>query len=458
MPAAYSPPPMPPGVLAGYAVVLGLATLAVGLIGRRRLALPVWASVSIAAALRTGFAALTSDYTPRDVIVYFHATAVDVLAGRDPLGGRHPLPPHEWNFLTLMPYIHAAELKTGLPWRYAVKIAPIVADCLVVWLISVIARQAAVPAPRSVALAYAVNPLSLLVVALHGQVEPVALCFALGGVALAQRRRWAGAGLLLGAAVAAKTWPVIIAVAVLVAVLRPPLRRRLRAAATIVAAGAVVPLACVGTGMAFLDTRVGATVHAAANYRSFIELWTWSGLLVNTGLPNAAGYSSQLDRPATIVLAVGVAATLYAFRGRSLPVLVTATLAATIVFISGFGPQYLLWPLPALFMVGARWREAYVVVASLWASLFYAPQLFATPAAEQGYLAGLSWLVVAVLGAVLVGLWRAGDPDADPGDAGSGWPGSSSASRPRTRASMSSTIRRTLSRSWPAGSSTGQST
>lgn len=422
MPAAYSPPPMPPGVLAGYAVVLGLATLAVGVIGRRRLALPVWASVSIAAALRTGFAALTSDYTPRDVIVYFHATAVDVLAGRDPLGGRHPLPAHEWNFLTLMPYIHAAELETGLPWRYGVKIAPIVADCLVVWLISVIARQAAVPEPRSVALAYAVNPLSLLVVALHGQVEPVALCFALGGVALAQRRRWAGAGLLLGAAVAAKTWPVIIAVAVLVAVLRPPLlpraragaragartriRARVRAAATIVAAGAVVPLACIGTGMAFLDTRVGATVHAAANYRSFIALWTWSGLLVSTGVPHTAGYSSRLDRPATIVLALGVVATLYAFRGRSLPVLVTATLAATIVFISGFGPQYLLWPLPALFMTGARGREAYVVAASLWASLFYVPHLFATPAVEQSYLAGLSWLVVAVLGAVAVALWR----------------------------------------------------
>lgn len=68
---------------------------------------------------------------------------------------------------------------------------------------------------RTRALQYAVNPLSLLVVALHGQVEPVALAFALGGILLIKSGRPVAGGVLLGVAVAARTWPVIILLAVL---------------------------------------------------------------------------------------------------------------------------------------------------------------------------------------------------------------------------------------------------
>ena len=136
---------------------------------------PVRISIIIGAALRVVFALMVSQrYTPKDTRLYFKDTALLVLAGKEPL--QH-LPGREWNFLELMPYIHALEYKLGLSWVYAEKIAPIIADVVIIWLVSKLATK---DAPTR-ALQYALNPLSLLVVSLHGQVEPVALAFALGG-------------------------------------------------------------------------------------------------------------------------------------------------------------------------------------------------------------------------------------------------------------------------------------
>jgi hypothetical protein len=67
-----------------------------------------------------------------------------------------------------MPRVHFLELKAGLPWACAAKIVPIAADVIIVWLVSHLAW-------RTRALQYALDPDSLLVAGLHGQVEPIAL-------------------------------------------------------------------------------------------------------------------------------------------------------------------------------------------------------------------------------------------------------------------------------------------
>jgi hypothetical protein len=356
---------------------------AVVLVGVRRLALPIWGSMAVALVLRVIFALITSrPFTPHDVRAYFYATGSLVLHGQDPLS--HLPPGREWNFLELMPYVHALEIKSGLPWVYAVKIAPIIADVVLVWLV---AQLAAGDGPVR-ALQYAVNPLSLLVVSLHGQVEPVALAFALGGVLAIKRDRWLLGGLLIGAGIAAKTWPVFIALAV-VPWTRP------RDLLKLVEGAVVVPVVMLLSGTVFLDTHPITAVRHAIGYTSFVRNWGWAGTMVAAGDHRASGYATTAGRVGSVFVVVAVIAVLVVFRRRPVDVRAMVVLCAVLTVTAGFGTQYLLWPLPLMFAVGGMPRVAYVGTASAWAGIGY---LANWPlATELGFLAGLSWLVIATL-------------------------------------------------------------
>jgi hypothetical protein len=354
--------------------------------GYSRNRVPVAVSVVLAAVLRVVFALMTSTrFTPWDVGLYFKSTGEAVLHGHDPL---MTLPGREWNFLELMPYVHALELKSGLPWVFAVKIAPIAADLVLVWIVSRLAGQQG----RTRALQYAVNPLSLLVASLHGQVEPVALALALGGVLLLRRDRPVLAGILLGAAVAAKTWPIVILVAVL------PIRQP-RQAARIVAGSAVVPVACLASGVAFLGTDVTHAISRLISYSGFVDNWTWSGTWMLLG-HKGIGYSSPFLRPAALLIVAGVATTLWLLRRRAPEARALGGLAAILICTAGFGTQYLFWVLPLTIAISARWRNQYVIAASAWAAIAYLNP-FGT-VATRDFLIGLSWLPAALLVAIIV--------------------------------------------------------
>ncbi|GGM06066.1 glycosyltransferase family 87 protein [Nakamurella endophytica] len=365
-------------------IVLAACTVALLVLGRSRTAVPLGVSVLVGAVLRIGYAALTSRrYTPNDVASYFQSTGRLVLEGRDPV---HDLPHRQWNFLELMPWVHAAELQTGLPWVYAVKIAPILCDLVVIVLVARLARS---DGPAR-ALQYAVNPLSLLVVSLHGQVEPVALALALGAVVLLRRRWPVLAGVLLGAAVAAKTWPVVILVAVL------PLRRPVVALRILVGA-AVVPVLCLLSGVLFLDTDPVHDVLHMTSYSSYVSLWTWSAVVIQT-VDVKGGYDSPVGSVGSLLLLAGVAVTLYLLRRRPPEVRAFGVLCAALICTAGFSTQYLMWVLPWAFLLSGPVRLWFVAASTAWGAVFY---LHPFPEYEQ-YLRGMSWLPWALLVLLLV--------------------------------------------------------
>lgn len=344
---------------------------------------PLAVSLGVAAVLRISFAALTSaQYTPNDVKSYFRTTGELILQGKDPV---HNMPGRQWNFLELMPAIHAIELKTGLPWVYAVKIAPIIADLVLVWLVARFATSDG----RTRALQYAVNPLSLLVVSLHGQVEPVALALALTGVLLIKNGRPFLGGVLLGAAVASKTWPVVILLAVL------PLRE-LPNLVRILAGSVIVPLACLLGGVLFLDTAPIADIQHMLSYSSFVNLWTWSGTYLTLGHQNLAGYDSALATPGTALVLLGVVFVLVMLRRRPPEVRAFGALSAVLLCTSGFGVQYLLWVLPLMMALSGPIRLGYVVAAGAWAGTFYLSPI-GNAGLRLAYLRGMSWLPWALL-------------------------------------------------------------
>lgn len=353
---------------------------------------PVRISIIIGAAVRVVFALMVSQrYTPKDTRLYFKDTALLVLAGKEPL--QH-LPGREWNFLELMPYIHALEYKLGLSWVYAEKIAPIIADVVIIWLVSKLATK---DAPTR-ALQYALNPLSLLVVSLHGQVEPVALAFALGGILLLKRDHPVLAGVLLGAAVAAKTWPVIILLAVL------PLTQPKRIA-QIVGGSLIVPFACLYSGVVFLNTNIVHSVARLLSYAGYVRLWTWSGTVLLLSKTNIAGYYSPLSSTGTAFIIIGVAVALYLLRRHPPEMRALGALCAVLICTAGFGPQYLLWVLPLAFALSSdKWRNWYVAAAAGWAAIFYLPPF--TPDNSYGFLRGLSWFPAALLVAIFYEVYR----------------------------------------------------
>lgn len=251
------------GLLGNLAILVPCGVLF--LIGYlRRWAVPLWAAVLVGIAVRVTVAC-SREYTPGDVLVHFQQAGQDVWAGQDPL--TH-LRRNQWNFLPLMPYLFGLELHLGLPWWFASKIVPVLADVAVIALVARLARDGYA---RRLPLLYALCPVAILISAMHGQVEPVALAFGLGALVLARRWRAGSAGVLGGVAVAAKTWPVVL----LVGVLRDtPIRRWWRVAL----GAALVPLVMLLSSALLLNNSVREVLRVMGRYRSYIGEWGWTGV------------------------------------------------------------------------------------------------------------------------------------------------------------------------------------
>jgi hypothetical protein len=360
-------------------ILIAGCSVAVLVVGGRRVRVPVWAAMVVALILRGAFVwVVSASLTPHDVAGYFHTAGALVLHGEDPLSH---MPGREWNFLELMPYVFAGEIKTGLPWVYAAKIAPVISDVAITGLVGRLAGT-----EREVrALQYALNPLSLLVVALHGQVEPVALAFAMGAVVMAKKDKWAWAGVLVGAAVAAKTWPVLIVLAMM------PFRRP-RRCGELLAGAAAVPVALLVSGVVFLDTRpVRALVHVVS-YTSIVDNWGWGGTLVTAGVAHV-GYGTAVGHAGSALVAISVVGILVAFRRYPLEARALAVLAIFLVVTPSFGNQYLLWPLALIFVAARRSRVYYLLAATAWDGVGYLTQW--PQAISQPLLTSLSWGVIA---------------------------------------------------------------
>jgi glycosyl transferase family 87 len=380
--------PLLPGVLVAVCLVLFVLAWLRGWSVRPPVA------VAVTLATRVLMVVLANGHTPRDVTRYFQVAGMLVADGRDPLTQQ---PVFQWNFLPLMPYVFALEQQLGLTWQLAGKIAPVLADVAVTVLLGRLATGADA---RRIPLLYALCPVAVLVTGLHGQVEPVALALGLGGLLLARRHRAVGSGLLLGLAVATKTWPVLL---VLGPLRETPVRRWWRL---------VLPLAAVLVALllsipAFLHDSLRAAVHVLANYRSYTGVWGWTGLLNYYGVAGAGYRGPRVDtvqHVGTAVTAVAVVVVVAAFwRAGAVP-LTAAVLLTFLVVTAGFGAQYLLWPVPFVLLLRRRTGLVFAVAASLYAAYAYYLVSDGTPARPAVLMDVLQWASLPVIAAAALAL------------------------------------------------------
>ncbi|WP_271216371.1 hypothetical protein [Streptosporangium carneum] len=350
-------------------------------------------------------------WQPVDFMESFKPAGEAILNHQDPVLGSEG----GWHFLPTIPYVYGLLLWLGIPWEIGGRLVTVVADIV---LIPLVGKLAGGEKASLRAFQYACNPLALLVAAVHGQVEPVALVFGVAAfvvargpgaperpglttnmVALVRRsvsarglsgavRRAVGpdgvvrraltprsddaavmrrallAGLLMGLALCAKSWPIWLIPGMLL--LLPTFRAR---AAAFVAT-AVPPIFFLATLPVFAGTsldQIPEVIRIMGDVRPIVGEWSYSAILVGgdwTLSPEIATFGTRLIYVTMLVVA-------FLWR-RADPIdLTTALLLAFMVTTPRLGAQYLLWFMPFLIARPTRFAWPAIIGVSLWAGYGY---------------------------------------------------------------------------------------
>lgn len=360
---------------------------------------PLLVAAAAAVAVRLVPAALP---LPHDAVVRFdidsyRLVAAAVLDRRDvyDLVGRYP-------YLPLHMYVFAAAAwladHSGLPFAFVVKLPEIAADAvltvLVGWAAARLGRRRDAPA---LAMVFALNPVSLLVTGYHGQFDavPTALVFGAWAVLVFRRERWALvlSAVLLGLAIADKTWPALLAPVLLWRVMArapagpPSLAGRgnrwyvgwwqrhaplLRGAAY----GAVATIPVIGCFALYEWLIPGGARHAlevASSYQGIIGAWGFSHLLVRAagteGRADALAQASSIG-PWVLLAALAWAYTAAASIRRDLERM-AVVLLTTFGAAAGWGVHWLAWLAPIAIASGRRWSVLYLAAAGCYTASIY---------------------------------------------------------------------------------------
>ncbi|MFI7425070.1 hypothetical protein [Nonomuraea sp. NPDC049684] len=385
-------------VLTGVVLVTGVVLALVAQWRDWRPPLYVAVLVGIAVRVLIMYTSAIDSWQPVDFMESFKPAGEAVLQGKDPVlaseGG--------WHFLPTIPYVYGILLWLGIPWEYAGRLVTVVADIV---LIPLVGKLAGGPKASLRALQYAFNPLALLIASVHGQVEPVALVFGVAAfvvargpgapdrpgvtidaaglreaarrpVAMLRRalmpgsgdradlRRGMLAGLLMGLALCAKSWPIWLIPGMLL--LLPHLRARI---AALVVTG-VVPVFFLVTSPIFAGTtldEIPAVIRTIQDIRPIVGEWGYTPWFTGGDwalMPELASFGTKL-------IYLSVVAVLLLWR-RADPIdLTTAILLVFMVMTPRLGAQYLLWFMPFLVARPTRWAWPAIIGASFWAAYGY---------------------------------------------------------------------------------------
>ncbi|MEV4181178.1 hypothetical protein AB0J28_06995, partial [Streptosporangium canum] len=168
-----------------YAILTGLVLVSgvvLALVAQRRGWRP---SLLVVLAVGIGFRVLImvtsaiDTWQPVDFMESFKPAGEAILNREDPVLGSEG----GWHFLPTIPYVYGLLLWLGIPWEIGGRLVTVVAD---IALIPLVGKLAGGSKASLRAFQYACNPLAMLVAAVHGQVEPVALAFGVAAFVVAR--------------------------------------------------------------------------------------------------------------------------------------------------------------------------------------------------------------------------------------------------------------------------------
>jgi hypothetical protein len=201
------------------------------------------------------------------------------------------------------------------------------------------------------AAAFAVSPVLVMTATIGWDLLGVAL--AAGALYAWSRRRAALCAVLLGTAVAAAVWPVLLAVAAAPLAWRAG---RTRQAGRVLGGALVVWLLWQAPVLLAAPATWGSTVNSTLQGQvGYGSLWR---LLVLAGqVPDPALVVSVTAAVVAAVAAAVVALALRARRPPRLPQLILLLLLGTLAVWPTYSPQHVLWLLPFAVLARPRWRD-----------------------------------------------------------------------------------------------------
>ncbi|MBA2893380.1 hypothetical protein [Nonomuraea soli] len=391
-------------VLTGLVLLVGVAVALIAQWRDWRPSLTVAVLLGVAVRAVIYFASADDAFQPVDYEESFRPAGEAVLNRQDPVLGSEG----GWHFLPTIPYMYGILLWLGLPWEYAGRLVTVVAD---IALIPLVAKLAGGAKANLRALQYALNPLALLVAAHHGQVEPVALAFGVAafvvargpgspertgftmpvmervrmyGVAEAPNRAWAWvkrslrpladdrvtlkrgmlAGLLMGLALCAKSWPIWLIPGMLL--LLPTMRARI---VSLLFTGAV-PIFFLVTLPIFAGTafhQIPEVIREIKNIRPIVGEWGWTPWITG-GDWALIPWAAQLG---TYLIYASVLVVIYLWRKADPIDMTIAILLAFMVVTPRLGAQYLMWFMPFLIARPTRFAWPAILAVSAWSAYGY---------------------------------------------------------------------------------------
>lgn len=391
---------------------------------------------------------------PPDALVRFdhdsyRLVADAVIAHRDVYALAAPGQPPRYPYLPLHLYLFAGAgwvaAQTGLPFLLLAKAPAIAADAALAALVARGARVLGRPheAP-ALALVCALNPLTVLVTAYHGQFDAVSTAAVLAAWLLVHPAPVCGSGpaapgvpaprpsppaagrgegpcrgswralalsaVLLGLAIADKTWPAIL-LPLLTLTVRGAAARATLARRVVYLAIVAVPVVAVLAVYARLVP--GGAAHALHTVRAYHGVDTWGISALVTAFVDRAPRSAvppPLDAAAPwLTLTAVVVGSLVALRLPPGPERPAVVIAAAYAAAVSWGWNWLVWLTPFALLSRGRWGLAYLAAATGYVALVYlgfGGVLWGVVALTGtfGPVAAFRWAKLALWGAFVLGL------------------------------------------------------
>ncbi|GII61801.1 hypothetical protein Skr01_18860 [Sphaerisporangium krabiense] len=351
-------------ILTGFVLVSGVVLAIVAQWKGWKPSLAVALAVGIGVRVLIMALSAVDTWQPVDFVNSFKPAGEAILAHRDPVlesnGG--------WHFLPTIPYMYGLLLWMNIPWEIAGRLVTVIADII---LIPLVGKLAGGKDTGLRAFQYACNPLAVLVASVHGQVEPVSLVFGVAAFVVARNARTSRpvrnaiiAGLLMGLALCAKSWPIWLVPGMLLFL--PDLRARVYGFfATGVAPIFFLVTLPIGAGTSL--AQLPQVIKTIGDVRPIIGEWGWTAVAVGgdwTLDADLARYGQWMIYGTLLVV-------LYLWR-RADPVdLTTALLLAFMVVTPRLGAQYLMWFMPFLVARPTRFAWPAIIGTSTWAAVGY---------------------------------------------------------------------------------------
>ncbi|MDQ6693985.1 MAG: glycosyltransferase family 39 protein [Chloroflexota bacterium] len=222
---------------------------------------------------------------------------------------------------------------------------------------------------------FALNPVSMLVTAYHGQFDSLPLLFIVMAWYLARfhaadrRLSLFLAALLVGIAILAKTWPILLLPCFVISM------QTLRSKLIFCMASLVPAMLAALVYVALHPGSGGALLTRVAGYSGVAGLWGYASVVLslrNLGLVDlrsGAVLANFLMRytPAVMLLGIGLVFVLALRTRKDLLSTMLTTILVTLSLSVGFSTQYLVWPVPFASVLGEQiLSRLYVVVAAAY--------------------------------------------------------------------------------------------